>query len=84
MSNSQHIVRVVSSEMVLSLVTDMLSGAPCSLDLLIDAEPNRKSTYLTKDRYVFVHCIRQGLFVLELVIGSRFSQMAKISAARLL
>jgi hypothetical protein len=37
--------------MVLSLVTDMLSGAPCSLELAIEAEPNRKSTYLTKDRY---------------------------------
>ncbi len=37
--------------MVLSLVTDILSGAPCSLELQIDAESNRKTTYLGKDRY---------------------------------
>jgi len=38
--------------MVFSLVTDMLSGAPCTLELQLDAEPNRKSAFLTKDRYV--------------------------------
>ena len=36
--------------MVLSLVTDLLTGSPCSLDLLIEAETNRKMTFLTKDR----------------------------------
>ena len=39
--------------MVLSLVTDMLSGAPCSLELHLEAEANRKTTYLTRDRYKF-------------------------------
>lgn len=38
--------------MVLSLVTDILSGAPCSLELQLDAEPNRKTTFLGKDKYV--------------------------------
>ena len=48
--------------MVLSLVQDMLGGAPCSIDVLIEAEANRKSTHLSKDRYVVVNdvisCIR--------------------------
>ncbi len=38
--------------MVLSLVTDILTGAPCTLELQLDAEANRKSSFLTKDRYV--------------------------------
>ena len=39
--------------MVLSLVTDMFSGAPCSVELVFEAEPNRKMTYATSDRYDF-------------------------------
>lgn len=37
--------------MVLSLVTDMFSGAPCSVELTLEAEANRKMTYATSDRY---------------------------------
>ena len=39
--------------MVFSLVTDLLSGSQCSLELALEAEPNRKMTHLSKDRYAY-------------------------------
>ena len=62
--------------MVLSLVTDILTGAPCTLELQLDAEANRKSTFLTKDRYGLYFLIFH--YFLELVRRHSFTQMVRI------
>jgi hypothetical protein len=65
--------------MVLSLVTDILTGAPCTLELQLDAESNRKSSFLTKDRYV-VQISASFQTIAERETRRTYIQMVKIFA----